>query len=77
MVEKKQIEDIEEEVEEAETKPKQISKKAPIIVVKELPMQATNVGTITETGEQVELITIEDALTEMREDIKAIRKAVA
>ena len=50
MVEKKQIEDIEEEVEEAETKPKQISKKAPIIVVKELPMQATNVGTITETG---------------------------
>ncbi|HUS51668.1 MAG TPA: hypothetical protein VMZ91_15990, partial [Candidatus Paceibacterota bacterium] len=77
MVEKKQIEDIEEEVEEAETKPKQISKKAPIIVVKELPMQPTNVGTITETGEQVELITIEDAITEMYSDIKKIVKAVA
>ena len=47
------------------------------LVVTELPTQQSSEGTIQETGEKVDLITIETALTEMYEDIKAIRKAVA
>ena len=69
----KETEQEEKEIETSERKEKEIQK----VVVKELPMQQTNVGTITETGEQVQLITIEDAITEMYEDIKAIKKAVA
>jgi len=48
-----------------------------IIVVKELPMQPTNIGTITATGEEVELKSIDEALTEIYNDIKEIKKAVA
>ena len=69
----KETEQEEKEIETSKEKAKEIQK----VVVKELPMQQTNVGTITETGEQVQLITIEDAITEMYEDIKAIKKAVA
>jgi len=69
----KETEQAEKETETSEEKEKEIQK----VVVRELPMQPTNVGTITETGEQVQLITIEDAITEMYEDIKAIKKAVA
>ena len=47
-----------------------------IVVVSELPTQQVNKAETNE-GEPITLITIEQALTEIREDIKAIRKAVA
>lgn len=70
-MEKKETEDKKEEKEEtSEEKEKQI------MVVKELPMQATNVG-IKEDGEEVQFITIEDALTELLENSRLTVKAVA
>ena len=65
------------EIEKAETKETSEEKEKEIVVVKELPMQPTNIGTMTETGEQVELITIEDALTELLQSQRIIKKAVA
>jgi len=47
-----------------------------IVVVNELPNQPMS-KVQTESGEVVNLITINEALTEMFNDIKAIRKAVA
>ena len=65
------------ELEEEEV-PKQIKKtKRKVVVVRELPMEPINVGTITATGEEVELITIEEAITEIYNDTKEIKKAVA
>ena len=67
-----EIPELEEEV------PKQIKKtKRKVVVVRELPMEPINVGTITATGEEVELITIEEAITEIYNDTKEIKKAVA
>ena len=63
------------ELEKAEV-PEIKKKEMPIIVVKELPVQQVNTG-ITDKGEEVRLITIEDAITEMYLDIKEIKKAVA
>ena len=50
--------------------------KEQILVVNELPKQQTRVAE-TEKGEPLKLITIEEAITEMYEDIKEIRKALA
>ena len=65
------------ELEEEEVPKKTKVTKRKVVVVRELPMEPINVGTITATGEEVELITIDEALTEMYQEIKAIKKAVA
>lgn len=50
--------------------------KEKIVVVPELPTQPTN-RAVTETGESITLMTFSEALTEMYNDIKEIKKAVA
>ena len=47
-----------------------------ILVVNELPSQQVNQA-VTDDGKKLNLITIDQALTEMYQDIKAIKKAVA
>jgi len=74
MPEKKEIPELEKE---SKTEKKTEETERKIIVVKELPMQPTNIGTITATGEEVELKSIDEALTEIYNDIKEIKKAVA
>ena len=65
------------ELEEEEVPKKTKVTKRKVVVVRELPMEPINVGTITATGEEVELITIEEAITEIYNDTKEIKKAVA
>ena len=65
------------ELEEEEVPKKTKITKRKVVVVRELPMEPINVGTITATGEEVELITIEEAITEIYNDTKEIKKAVA
>jgi len=65
------------ELEEEEAPKKTKLTKRKVVVVRELPMEPINVGTITATGEEVELITIEEAITEIYNDTKEIKKAVA
>ena len=57
---------------------KEVSKAvaAKIVVVPELPTQPYN-AVKSEAGEDLTLITISDALTEIYNDIKDIKKAVA
>jgi len=45
-----------------------------ILVVKELPTQQVNVGAID--GEEYDLVTVEDAITEILEKIRKIEKSV-
>ena len=59
----------------AESKEEKVSEKK-IVVVPELPTQPYN-QVKTEEGEDLTLITISDALTEIYADIKIIKKAVA
>jgi len=73
MPEKKEIPELEKE---SKTEKKTEETERKIIVVKELPMQPTNIGTITATGEEVELKSEDEALTEIYNDIKEIKKAV-
>ena len=60
--------------EDKEDKEEKISDK--IVVVNELPTQPVNKA-VTDKGENLTLITISDALTEIYADIKEIKKAVA
>lgn len=46
------------------------------VVVAELPSQQVSEAETPE-GEKLKFITVNDALTEMREDIKAIRRSTA
>lgn len=55
---------------------KEESKEQKIAVVNELPTQAYNEVEL-EDGEKVTLITINQAITEMYQDIKEIKKALA
>jgi hypothetical protein len=63
-----------EEEETEQEKPQKISGK--IVVVPELPTQPYN-RVKTEEGEDLTLITISDALTEIFNDVREIKKAVA
>jgi hypothetical protein len=67
-------EEIKEE-DKKEDKKEEISDKK-IVVVPELPTQPYN-AVKTEQGEDLTLITISDALTEIYADVKEIKKAVA
>jgi len=55
---------------------KEVKEEDNVVVVKELPVQKVAKG-ITEDGKKVNMLTVEDAMTEMYNDIKAIKKAVA
>jgi len=75
VIENKETETSEEKEEEKEV-PEIEEAELKSIVVKELPVQQVNIG-LTEDGGKVNLISVEDALTEIYQDIKLIKKAVA
>ena len=61
--------------EKTEEKTEETSDEKETVVVKELPVQQVTIGFIGD--KEVNLITTEDALTEIYQDIKLIKKAVA
>jgi len=48
----------------------------PIVVVNQIPQVETRVGFINDGKDQVNLITIEEAMTEIYNEVKAMKKAI-
>jgi len=60
---------------EEKTEPVKAEEERKIVILPELPQQEVRVGEVD--GKQVNLVTISEALTELYQDIKEIKKAVA
>ncbi len=74
----KEIAEVEEKIKEEkadtpEIEPKEVE--VPVVVVKEIPTVETRNG-VDQNGNPVRILTMEEAVTEIYKDFKAMRKAI-